>query len=187
MRSLAAARRFAGRFLAVTAVSALAGCATVPPPVAPGGFELVGRVAVRYGTEGATGRVTWRHDRLADDLVISSPLGQGIAEIGRRGDTYTLVTADGRRLTATDPERLTEDALGWRLPLAGLPDWVQGRPLDGVAAETRLDGTRLVELRQLGWTIEYLARDETTLLPTRMRLSREALDIRLVIEDWQTP
>jgi len=132
--------------------------------------------------------MSWRHAPAFDELLISSPLGQGIAEITRRDGVYTLRTAAGERLSAPDPEALTERALGWRLPLAGLPDWVRGRPQAGHAADARYgDDHRATLLRQLGWTIEYLAYDETTKLPSRLRLTRDDLDIRLAIDSWVTP
>jgi outer membrane lipoprotein LolB len=163
----------------------LAACATAPPPaLRDGEFSVVGRFAVRYGAESASGRVTWRHSDADDELLIASPLGQGIAEITRRAGTFTLVTANDGRFTAADPERLTEQALGWALPLDGLPDWVQGRPQAGVPAEARREGAQLAELRQQGWTIEYLGYDEAGRLPRRLRLTRGELDIRLVIEEW---
>ena len=164
----------------------LASCATVPPEtLPPGSFSLVGRVAVRYGEEAASGRVAWRHSPAADELVISTPVGQGVAEITRRDGVYTLVAATGERYTATDPERLTQQVLGYAVPLDGLPDWVQGRPAPGVAAVTRYDGDRLAELRQRGWLIDYSGSDERP--PKRVRLSRGDLDIRLVIDEWQLP
>ena len=142
-------------------------------------------MAVRYGDEAASGRVTWRHSDAADELLISTPLGQGVAEITRQGGRYTLVTANGERYSAADPEQLTRDALGYPLPLAGLPDWVQGRPETGVQAATRYDGERLAELRQRGWVIDYSGSDERP--PKRVRLTRGDLDIRLVIDEWQLP
>jgi outer membrane biogenesis lipoprotein LolB len=54
-----------------------------------------------------------------------------------------------------------------------------------VAAVTRYDGDRLVELRQRGWVIDYSGDDERP--PKRMRLTRGDLDIRLVIDEWQLP
>jgi outer membrane lipoprotein LolB len=172
--------------VALAVASWVAGCASLPPEPLPADvFSIVGRVAVRYGDEAASGRVTWRHGVATDDLLISSPLGQGIAEITRRDGVYTLVTARAERFTATDPERLTEQALGWALPLAGLPDWVQGRAHPGPGAEPRYHDGRLAELRQLGWTIEYTGYDERGRLPTRMRLTRGDLDIRLAIDEWQ--
>jgi outer membrane lipoprotein LolB len=171
---------------AFAAAAILGACATVPTEtLPPGGFIVSGRVAVRYGTEAASGRVLWRHSEMSDDLVIATPLGQGIAEITRRDGGYTLVRANGERLTAADPEQLTEQALGWALPLAGLPDWLQGRPQSGTPAEVRRAGDRVAELRQLGWTIEYTSYDEEAKLPKRVRLTRGELDIRLAIESWQ--
>lgn len=176
------------RLLLLFAVTLIAACASLPSgePLDADGFQVVGRVAVRYGKEAASGRVSWRHSARADDLLISNPVGQGIAEIARRQGVYTLVTSEGARHTATDPEQLTEEVLGWRLPLAGLPDWLRGRPLPGVPMQTRYEGQRLAELEQLGWRISYQAYDDTRGLPTRVRLVRDDLDIRLAIEDWQT-
>jgi outer membrane lipoprotein LolB len=173
----------------VFAAAFLGACAGIAPPQAmrEGEFAVVGRVAVRYGDEAASGRVAWRHSDSDDELLISTPLGQGIAEITRRDGIYTLVTSDRQRFSAADPERLTEQALGYALPLAGLPDWLRGRPQPGVPAETRYDGRQLAELRQQGWMIEYLAFDDDRRLPTRLRLTRGAFDIRLAIEEWQVP
>jgi outer membrane lipoprotein LolB len=166
----------------------LGGCAGLPEqegPLPSGAFEVAARVAVRYGEEAASGRVAWRHSANRDDLLISNPIGQGMAEItGRRGD-YVLRTADGKEFKAPDAESLTEQTLGWALPLSGLPDWIRGRAAPGSPAQTIMKGERLGELRQLGWHIEYLAWDETQGLPQRMRLRRDDLDIRLAIESWQ--
>jgi outer membrane lipoprotein LolB len=170
--------------VAALCMALLAACATAPAPTGTA-FELTGRVAIRSGQEAASGRLFWRHGQAFDDLMISTPLGTGIAEITRRVEVYTLTTADARRFSAADPEMLTEQALGWRLPLAGLPDWVQGRPYGNSEGETlRGPDGRVQLIRQLGWTIEYLAYDERAELPSRMRLTRDGLDIRLTIDDW---
>ncbi|HKO88533.1 MAG TPA: lipoprotein insertase outer membrane protein LolB [Burkholderiales bacterium] len=164
-------------------------CASLPQdeaPLASDGFEVNGRVAVRYGQEAASGRVAWRHSGEKDDLLISNPLGQGIAELSRRDGVYMLRTAEGHEYKAPDPEALTEQALGWRLPLIGLPEWIRGRALSTAPAQRKMDGQRLATLDQLGWHIEYLAWDEARNLPQRLRLTRDDLDIRLAIEEWNT-
>jgi outer membrane lipoprotein LolB len=170
--------------VAALCVALLTACATAPAPTDTT-FELAGRVAIRSGQDAASGQLLWRHGPSSDDLMISTPLGMGIAEITRRGEIYTLTTADARRISAADPEALTDEALGWRLPLAGLPDWVRGRPYPHAEGETRLGPNGRAQLiRQLGWTIEYLAYDDRAELPSRMRLTRDGLDIRLTIDDW---
>ncbi len=180
-------KRYAGALL-VAASAALAACASLPghEGLDADGFHVTGRVAVRYGDEAATGRVVWRHTAAADELVIANPIGQGIAQIERRADLYVLQTQDGERYEASDPEVLTEQVLGWRLPLEGLPQWIAGRPMPGIAAEAEYEHGRLKTLQQSGWQIEYLAWDEANARPSRMQLSRADLNIRLVIEAWRT-
>jgi len=173
--------RFAPAFAAAVLLGA---CATLPeagrPP--PGGFELSGRVAVRHGKDAASGRIFWRHSNDADELLITSPLGQGIARINRERDQYRLVTGDNTEYRAADAESLTEQALGWRLPLDGLSDWVQARASPGRPAEMRGDTDQSLELRQDGWHVAY--EEFRGGKPFRMRLTRENLEIRLIVDQW---
>ena len=173
------------RFAPGLAVAAfLAACAVLPDPSPPppGGFELHGRVAIRHPKESASGRVFWRHAIDTDELLITSPLGQGIARINREGDEYRLVTGGNNVYRAGDAESLTEQALGWRLPLAGLPDWVQGRASPGRPAETRREAGGVLEVRQDGWHIAYEEFREGR--PFRLRISRDDLEIRLIVDRW---
>ena len=154
--------------------------------IARGGFELVGRVAVRYGNDGASGRIAWRHSSAADELLITSPLGQGIAQVTRRGGEVKLVTADQKEYGASDAESLTERVLGWRLPLAGLPDWVQGRADPARPAKSVRDAqSRLAELMQDDWRVEYQEYEGER--PSKLRISRADLEIRLVVDQWVAP
>ena len=168
-----------------------AGCAAIEEQPAPSGpigdaFQLSGRVSVKYGAEAASGRITWQHDAAGDELLFSTPLGQGVARIVRRNDLVSLTTSDQKVYQANDVETLTEKVLGWRLPLAGLPDWVRGRAAAGAPAQTRLDGSqRLAELRQSGWLVEFLDYKSADGPPALLRLSREQVEIRLVIDQWQ--
>ena len=56
----------------------IAGCAQlqtkVPEDVE---FDLSGRLAARYGKDGFTGNIAWRHARSADEMLITSALGAG--------------------------------------------------------------------------------------------------------------
>ena len=179
------------RALALAGLVMLGGCAVLEFERAADarGFELSGRIAVRYGVEATGGQLRWRHDREGDEMLISSPLGQGLARILRDGEAVTLTTADGREYRASDAEMLTERVLGFRVPLAGLSDWVRGRPAagSGEITQARRDAQgRLVLLEQAGWRIEYLAYEDGGGLPTRLRLTYPALELRLVIAEWRT-
>ena len=150
-----------------------------------GGFELSGRVAVRYGEEASTAGVQWRHSDAGDDLLITNPLGQGVARITRSDETFELKTSEGQEYRASDPESLTAQALGWSLPLRGLPQWVRGRAVEGDPADIVRDAEqRVTEMRQDDWHIVYDAYAGAR--PTRLTLSRPDLRIRLLIDSWQT-
>jgi outer membrane lipoprotein LolB len=174
------------RALAVAAALAATACAelTARAPDERVEFEFTARFAARYRDEAASGQLAWRHDRAADEVLISSPLGQGLARVTRRGDEVTLVTADDRRYAAADAETLTEQVLGFRLPLRGLADWVRARPAEGAPAQSTYDAAgRLAALEQHGWRIEYQEYEAGR--PARLRLRYPGLELRLAISEWR--
>ncbi|MFM9883077.1 MAG: lipoprotein insertase outer membrane protein LolB [Burkholderiales bacterium] len=194
MKRQAAVIPVAARLAPLMVALAFAGCAAITRPPAPSKppdgndvhFEVDGRFAVRYRDEGGSGRIAWLHLPQSDEITISNPVGQGIARIVRRDGVYTLTTSQGREHSATDPDQLTEPLLGWPLPLSGLPFWLRGQPAPGRPSESAgVNAERPTELRQSGWTIEYLSRHSPNGLPERLRIRRDDLDIRLVLEEWR--
>lgn len=159
-------------WFAAAALAVMAGCAQVEvrPPQGPLDFDLLGRIAARYGEESFTGNVSWRHARGGDEMLISTPFGQGVARIVREGDAALLITADGREHRANDAEDLTERVLGFRVPLVGLADVVQGRPSP--------------DLEGRGWKIEIQERDEQR-RPSRLRATYQGIDLRLAVTAWR--
>ena len=109
--------------LCIAAATVIGACAALPEPgqAPPGGFELSGRAAINSASNSGTVRFFWRHSNDADEMLVTSPVGQGIARITRQGDRFRLVTGDRKEYAAADAESLTDQALGWRLPLSGLP------------------------------------------------------------------
>jgi outer membrane lipoprotein LolB len=88
----------------------------------------------------------------------------------RQGEAVVLTSADGREFSDRDGEALTERVLGFRLPIAGLADWVRGRPAPA--------------LEERGWKVEYQERDAEN-RPTRLRVTYPGVELRLVISDWK--
>lgn len=173
------------RLCAAATALLLSACATIEfeRPARDLVFELVGRIAVKYKNDAASGTVAWRHGAEADEMLLSSPFGQGVARIVRSKNIVTLTTSEGHDVSATDAEALTEQVLGFRIPLAGLADWVRGRAGPG-EARRRMDAAgRLAELEQAGWKIEYLAWEGN--LPSRLRLLYPGVELRLAISDWK--
>ena len=159
------------RVVVLAAVLLLAACAQIEikPPEGPLEFSLAGRIAARYGSESFTGNIAWRHARSGDELLISTPTGQGVAQIVRQGDAVLLKTAEPREYRDNDSEALTERVLGFRIPIDGLADWVQGKPSP--------------QLESRGWRVEYQGYDAER-RPTRMRLTYQGIELRLAISQW---
>ena len=157
--------------VAVLLAALLAACAQVEikPPAGPLEFSLAGRIAARSGKESFTGNLSWRHARDGDEMLISTPTGQGVAQIIRQGDAVLLRTSEPREYRAADSEELTERVLGFRLPIEGLAETVQGKPSPA--------------LQGRGWTIEYQEYDEQR-RPTRLRLTNAGAEVRLAIHQW---
>jgi outer membrane lipoprotein LolB len=158
------------RWLSV--VLLLSACATLEPALIGKSpeFELAGRIAVRYGEEAFSGNIAWRHGDDADEMLITTALGAGVARIVRSKQEITLTTAEPKQYHAADAESLTEQVLGFRLPLRGLADWVRGKPSPDLEAR--------------GWKIEYQDHDERK-RPTRMRVTYPGLELRLAISEWK--
>jgi outer membrane lipoprotein LolB len=110
-----------------------------------------------------------------------------VARIVRQGKVVTLTTPDGEQ-SAADAETLTEQTLGFRLPLTGLADWVRGRPSPDTPGQTEhgADG-KLAKLQQSGWNIEYqeYAGALPSPLPSRLRLTYPGIELRLAISEWK--
>ena len=148
----------------------LGGCAQLEMRLAQkADFDLAGRLAARYGEESFTANIAWRHAKDFDEMLITTPLGQGVARIMREGDQVTLTTAEPREYHAADVESLTQQVLGFRLPLGGLADWVRGRPSP--------------DLEQRGWKVEY--QEYAGELPSRLRLLYPGIELRLIISRWK--
>lgn len=175
------------RLCAAAALLLLAACATPSFTLLPGEaeFELTGRIAARYRDDAGSGGIAWRHGAGGDEMLLTSPLGQGIARLVRRGDEVVLTAQDGREFRAGDAESLTEQVLGFRLPLLGLADWVRGRPAPTPPPTLRhADANgRLLQLEQAGWRIEYLEYQDAR--PFRLRLTYPGLELRLAVTEWK--
>lgn len=165
------------------------GAPVVAPTAELTAFEVSGRLSVRHGSDALAASFRWRHAGEHDDLELASPFGQTVALLSGDASQVRLQAADGRVSTASDWTALTEQGLGWPLPLQGLAFWIQGasRPGAAVAIDAGDDG-RVAELRQDGWTVVYQAYIQTAdsaWRPSRVTLSYPEVELRIAIDRWQ--
>ena len=181
----------------------LAGCAAMPTPSpAPTpaayqqhaaqlagitSFALNGRIAVLTEKKGFSGSLRWHHHEHGNDIGFYSPIGSQLGQMSTDADGVTLTTSDHKTYTAADAETLTQNALGWSLPMAGLSDWVLGRPGPGAAEILAWDSDGHIQhLRQSGWDIEYplYMAAAGRQLPAKILMKSPRLDLKLVVEEW---
>jgi len=152
-------------------------------------FSIKGRLGVNSQGKGFSGGITWVHQPETDSIDIYTPLGSKVARIHKSSQSVLLTTQDGRSIVAEDAEALTETVIGLRLPLNGLNDWVLGRPTKANIDAVTWDGMgRISSLSQQGWEITYLAYHDALIpsLPNKISLKNPQLQLRLVVETWQT-
>lgn len=185
-------RRLAAALTLGLSLVLVAGCATLPaepPPAdaallsAPGGFRLEGRFALRHAGQNASGRIDWRRVGARDEIALSSPFGQVLAELVADDAGARLTTRDGATHAAADGDQLLAEVLGQPFPLARLLDWLRARrDADGIV--TRDAVGRPLSLAADGWQVDYdYASAAADALPVRLFARRgDDLELRLRID-----
>lgn len=146
-------------------------------------FSIEGRIAVRQGEKSSNARLSWQHQTERDDILVTGPFGQGIAELVRDAAGARLITADHQEFTARDWTALTEKIFGVTLPLDDIAQWLPGN----VASVERDALGRPVRVVENGWHIAWPAYESAAAdaLPAVVELRRDDIEVRLKIDQWQ--
>ena len=182
------------RALAVALTSALllAACATTSSVSSPD-RAYTGRFAVTtaFGEkrENISGRFNFEVRGPQQVLELASPLGTTVARIEIEPGGARATGAGMQEVRGADADALTEQLLGWRLPVSGLADWIEGRPVAQRAARLQRDGDRVVLIEQDGWEIRLSEYFEGLSRPRRLALERPAgpnapsVLLRLIVDE----
>ena len=179
--------------------SALAGCATTRPAPPPSswdqrvielqrseGWQLDGRAAVVYGTQGWQAALHWRQSGMFAEVHLSGPFGMGALELKQGPDGLSLNGAPPSEAVGAQ----LQDKLGFALPFDNLRYWLLGIADPAAAYQlSRNEQQRAKTLNQSGWNIVYdrYMSVQGDLLPARLSLSREGVRVRIVIDQWEPP
>lgn len=171
----------------------LSACSALTPaliaPAAPrdsAAFNLNGRLAVNNSGQRHSGGLRWQHQLQRDELLLQGPLGITVARITSNARVATL-EQNGKRHEAQDVEALMQQVLGWGLPLPVVHHWLMGKVDDALPAQIERDALgRLTLLQQAGWEVHYqrYVDDSADSLPTRITFSRDDLQVKLLIDEW---
>jgi outer membrane lipoprotein LolB len=152
------ARRLARSLALLLFAAAVAGCASVE--VAPPDRSYSGRFSA-VATQGekrdaVSGRFTVEVRGNRQTIDLSTPLGTTVARIEVGPDGARASGPGVAETRGPDPDALTEQLLGWRLPVSGLSDWIEGRPAPNRPGRVERDGSRPVLIQQDGWTVRLV-------------------------------
>ncbi len=127
--------------------------------------------------------ISWRHAPGRDNILLSGPLGQGLAELVRDESGARLTTAERHEYSAPDLEQLSAQVFGFALPLTGMAHWIVG----DVETTQRDTAARPLTLVVDGWNIDYLDWEapRPDALPMLIDMRRDDLEVRLKITEWQ--
>lgn len=166
--------------IALTGCLVLGACAVLPQsespqvPLGPAlpAFVISGRLALRQDDRSDHAGFEWRHSSDADEIVLTSPLGQDLARIGRDTTGAWLSRGGEERVVADTLDALAAKLFGAPLPFSVLAAWISGdRGWVGLVDGWRVTITEAVPYHQRR-------------LPRRIELRRDDVELVLLIREW---
>jgi outer membrane lipoprotein LolB len=119
---------------------------------------------------------------------LAASLNVAGATITGRPGRVTLQRDRERPVSASTPEELMQESLGWSLPVPALWYWARGLPAPGPTQETKYDSYgHLTVLRQNGWQVRFDGYHtvQGVDLPHIIELHRQDVSARIVVKQWQ--
>lgn len=167
----------------------------------PDAFSLSGRFTVNYqkpndtgaenSSDSVSGNFDWEQENQQTLIDLRSPFGQTIAKIQIDPQTEMqahLLLPDQPPISAASAEILTQQQLGWRLPVNGLRYWLLGQANPHSTPQITQTNNRITRLIQDQWQVDYLSWHNQQ--PQRITLRwpsdapTPALELRLVLDTW---
>lgn len=168
------------------------GCALQPIPMESDlAFAAQGKFGIKDDETGYSARFNWRHYRRGYEIEVWGPLGQGRTQL--RGNAALMQVRRGDKiLTQGAPEQVMLANLGWTVPIAVLPAWIQGFPATQLpyAAAVLDDQGRYTAFDQAGWQVtlqRYKARSTAPLglsTPTRIVALNGMRKVTVVVREY---
>lgn len=152
-------------------------------------FTASGKIALRTAEQAESASLLWRQLGESSHLRLSGPMGLSATTVDSNGKQVVMHQGDETyRWDIGDPA--LQYTQGLNLPLRALQFWLKGVPAPELELERlRLDpaGELPLSLQQQGWQVEYqgFATFEGYILPTRLEVSRDDTNARIILRQWK--
>lgn len=140
-------------------------------------FTATGRLSVKQNDKGSYGNFDWTRTPAVETININTPLGNTIGQLCQDPKGVIATDANGKTYQAATPEQLSQQLLGYQIPIQYLHTWANGAYLPNQPHSTEADGS----LNQLGWNISRTTHADGT--PHILQLKNNQLTIRMVISE----
>jgi outer membrane lipoprotein LolB len=169
----------------------LGGCVSRPVavwtnPGLPNHWEAEGKAAVRTAQRGGNIYFTWTQTGPDYDIVVHGPLGMGRAELTGVPGQVTLAADNMQTVSAGSLEDLLEATMHHRAPLSYALHWIRAEPGSPNADVRRGPDGKLTQIKEDGWTINYLEwSEEAPNLPRKLTLAGPEGQATVIISLWR--
>ena len=157
---------------------------------------IQGRFSVAYEQsnrpQSVQGRFQWQQQGQRIDIDLMSPLGQTMAKLAITPNSATIQQTGKEIKVAENVAELSEQTLGWSLPVAGMRDWLQGFNRSTANQRQIARPNENDQFDTEGWHINYVSwqKNSVSVFPKRIDLTRTSpqlhqLSLRIIIDQWE--
>lgn len=151
-------------------------------------FSINGQFSLVAPNTQVTGNLIWKQCDQNYQIQLFGPFGMGHVRIVGNQNQVMLQDSRNRKFTASNPETLMQQQLGWALPLTELQYWVKGQAASQLPSEHQVDNqSHLIELKQQNWIINYQNFQTVNHvdLPIKIRMQQGQVFSKMVIDEWK--
>ncbi|HEV2614286.1 MAG TPA: lipoprotein insertase outer membrane protein LolB [Gammaproteobacteria bacterium] len=131
-------------------------------------WRVQGKIAMQDQGRAETASLDWQQNVQNYQIRIFGPLGIGAVEINGNPQGVELIDSKGQIHQAASAELLSQQILGYPLPIADLVYWLKG-------VKTK---------HHHGWTVHYLSYHQNG-MPKLMTATHQGINLRIFIDKWQ--
>lgn len=144
-------------------------------------FQATGRIAIQTPERGQQANFAWTYTAHIQTIDIRLPIGGSIGKLCADPQGAQLTTYNGQIHHAANLTQLSQNLLGYTLPLNNLNHWINGQIAPDEAHSITPEGY----LKQSGWTIQRQTHPDAK--PKLITLTHPEMTLRLAFTDFTPP